>query len=76
MQVFKADIYLGQFWQDPRFAYGINNSISFGGNYVDKFWIPDTFFVNSVDTEIHQMISPNKKVWISLDKGHIMLSAR
>ncbi|XP_020903217.1 gamma-aminobutyric acid receptor subunit beta-like [Exaiptasia diaphana] len=74
--LFTADIYVGQFWQDPRFAYGINNSISLGGDFVDKFWIPDTFFVNSVDIEVHKMMSPNKKVWIHLDKGHIMLSAR
>ncbi|XP_048578840.1 gamma-aminobutyric acid receptor alpha-like isoform X2 [Nematostella vectensis] len=74
--VFTMDIYLGQFWQDPRFAFGLNKTVSLGGLFVDRFWIPDTFFVNSVDTEIHKMISPNKKVWLNLDQGHIMLSTR
>ena len=70
------DLYLGLFWQDPRFDLALNQSLTLGGDYTDKFWLPDTFFVNSVQTSVHETILPNKKVWINLYGGHMMLSAR
>ncbi|XP_068711339.1 gamma-aminobutyric acid receptor subunit beta-like [Montipora foliosa] len=73
---FSMDLYLGLFWQDPRFDLALNQSLTLGGDYTDKFWLPDTFFVNSVQTSVHETILPNKKVWINLYGGHMMLSAR
>ncbi|XP_074614030.1 gamma-aminobutyric acid receptor subunit beta-like [Acropora palmata] len=73
---FEVDLYLGQFWQDPRLAFGINKTIILGGASCEKFWLPDTFFVNSIDTRIHKMVFSNKKVWINLINGSMMLSAR
>lgn len=73
---FEVDLYLGQFWQDPRLAFGINRTIILGGAACEKFWLPDTFFVNSIDTRIHRMVFANKKVWINLINGTMMLSAR
>ena len=70
------DVYLGQFWQDPRLALGINKTVVLGGDFVDRFWLPDTFFVNSVNTKVHEVIVPNKKIWIELNGGYMMLSAR
>lgn len=70
------DLYLGLFWQDPRLDLGLNRSLTLGGDFADKFWIPDTFFVNSVQTSVHETILPNKKVWVNLNGGHMMLSAR
>ena len=75
-QDFEVDLYLGQFWQDPRLAFGINRTIILGGAACEKFWLPDTFFVNSIDTRIHRMVFANKKVWINLINGTMMLSAR
>lgn len=75
-QDFEVDLYLGQFWQDPRLAFGINKTIILGGASCEKFWLPDTFFVNSIDTRIHKMVFSNKKVWINLINGSMMLSAR
>jgi len=73
---FEVDLYLGQFWQDPRLAFGINRTIILGGMACEKFWLPDTFFVNSIDTRIHRMVFANKKIWINLINGTMMLSAR
>jgi len=73
---FEVDLYLGQFWQDPRLAFGINRTIILGGAACEKFWLPDTFFVNSIDTRIHKMVFANKKIWINLINGTMMLSAR
>lgn len=70
------DLYLGLFWQDPRLALGLNRTLTLGGDYADKFWLPDTFFVNSVQTSVHETILPNKKVWVNLNGGYMMLSAR
>lgn len=75
-QDFEVDLYLGQFWQDPRLAFGINRTIILGGMACEKFWLPDTFFVNSIDTRIHRMVFANKKIWINLINGTMMLSAR
>lgn len=76
LQDFEVDLYLGQFWQDPRLAFGINRTIILGGIACEKFWLPDTFFVNSIDTRIHRMVFANKKIWINLINGSMMLSAR
>lgn len=70
------DLYLGLFWQDPRFELGLNQSLTLGGRFTDNFWLPDTFFVNSVQTNVHETILPNKKVWINFNGGYMMLSAR
>lgn len=76
LQDFQLDLYLGQFWQEPRLAFGINRTIILGGAACEKFWLPDTFFVNSIDTRIHKMVFLNKKIWINLINGSMMLSAR
>ena len=69
-------MYLGQFWTEPRLAFGINRSIILSGDSSEKLWVPDTFFCNSIDTKIHTLIFSNKKVWINLVDGEVMLSAR
>ncbi|KAK3707205.1 hypothetical protein QZH41_019556 [Actinostola sp. cb2023] len=73
---FTVDMYLGQFWTEPRLAFSINRSIILSGESSEKLWVPDTFFCNSIDTKIHSMIFSNKKVWINLLDGSVMLSAR
>ena len=70
-------MYLGQFWFEPRLAFGlVDRTISLGGEAAERFWLPDTFFVNAIDTKIHHMIFSNKKVWVNLTDGFVMLSAR
>jgi hypothetical protein len=75
-QEYSVDMYLGQFWQDPRLAFGLNKTIILGGEASEKLWVPDTFFVNSIESKIQTMMFTNKKVWISLKNGTMMLSAR
>ena len=76
LQAFSLDLYLGHFWRDPRLAFGLNRTIILGGEAIEKLWVPDTFFINSVDTKIHKMMFSNKKIWINLINGTMMLSAR
>ncbi|XP_048578395.1 gamma-aminobutyric acid receptor subunit beta-like isoform X3 [Nematostella vectensis] len=73
---YSVDMYLGQFWQDPRLAFGLDRYIILGGEATDKLWVPDTFFVNSMESKLQSMMFTNKKVWISLMNGTLMLSAR
>ncbi|EDO28541.1 predicted protein, partial [Nematostella vectensis] len=75
-QEYSVDMYLGQFWQDPRLAFGLDRYIILGGEATDKLWVPDTFFVNSMESKLQSMMFTNKKVWISLMNGTLMLSAR
>ncbi|XP_001624303.3 gamma-aminobutyric acid receptor subunit beta-1 isoform X2 [Nematostella vectensis] len=73
---FTVDMYLGQFWKEPRLAFGIKREIILSGVASEKLWVPDTFFVNSIDTKVHALLFSNKKVWINLTDGSVMLSAR
>ena len=62
---------------EPRLAFGLQNrTISLGGKAAERFWLPDTFFVNAIDTKIHHMLFTNKKIWVNLTNGFVMLSAR
>lgn len=76
LKEFSVDLYMGQFWQDPRLGFGINQSIILSGDATDKLWVPDTFIINSIDTKIHKLVSINKKAWIHLQNGTIMLVLR
>lgn len=73
---FSVDLYMGQFWRDPRLGFGLNKTIILSGDATDKLWVPDTFIVNSIDTKIHQLIAVNKKAWVHLGNGTIMLVLR
>ncbi|XP_068708405.1 gamma-aminobutyric acid receptor subunit beta-like [Montipora foliosa] len=73
---FSIDLYMGQFWQDPRLGFGVNQTIILSGDATDKLWVPDTFIINSIDTKIHKLVSINKKAWVHLENGTIMLVLR
>ncbi|XP_074612126.1 gamma-aminobutyric acid receptor subunit beta-2-like [Acropora palmata] len=73
---FSVDLYMAQFWQDPRLGFDINQTIILSGDATDKLWVPDTFIINSIDTKIHKLVSINKKAWIHLQNGTIMLVLR
>jgi len=67
---------MGQFWRDPRLGFGLNKTIILSGDATDKLWLPDTFIINSIDTKIHQLVAVNKKAWVHLGNGTIMLVLR
>ena len=69
-------MYMGQFWRDPRLGFGLNQTIILSGEATEKLWVPDTFIVNSIDTKIHKLIAINKKAWIHLGNGTVMLVLR
>ena len=67
---------MGQFWRDPRLGFGLNKTIILSGDATNKLWLPDTFIINSIDTKIHQLVAVNKKAWVHLGNGTIMLVLR
>jgi len=73
---FSVDLYMGQFWRDPRLGFGLNKTIILSGDATNKLWLPDTFIINSIDTKIHQLVAVNKKAWVHLGNGTIMLVLR
>lgn len=75
-QEFSVDLYMGQFWRDPRLGFGLNQTIILSGDATNKLWVPDTFIINSIDTKIHKLVSINKKAWVHLANGTIMLVLR
>ena len=75
-QVYIVDIYLGQFWRDPRFALGIDQNFTIGDELVHRIWTPDTFVVNAVKTQVHRLTKENQKIFMNLTDGFIMHVSR
>ena len=79
-QEFSLDMYFRQFWNDPRLAFkklnsNIDRIVLSAGNQDNKFWEPDTFFVNAKDLVVHK--DPNKNEFVRiLPEGDILLSRR
>lgn len=43
---------------------------------MDKFWVLDIFIINLIDIKIYKLVLINKKVWVYLENGIIMLVLR
>ncbi|CAB3978997.1 Gamma-aminobutyric acid receptor subunit beta-like, partial [Paramuricea clavata] len=71
-----VDFYLGQFWRDHRFAFGINKNYTMGDEFVNEIWTPDTFVINAVQTRVHKLIKQNQKIFMNLTDGFTMHTSR
>mgnify|MGYP000338539116 CR=1 FL=1 len=72
-QEFEADIYMRQFWKDPRLSYGDRNlTLTFQGDTLKKLWFPDTYFENSKKTFVHE----DTRTVILFGDGNLLYSAR
>ncbi|XP_067028679.1 gamma-aminobutyric acid receptor subunit beta-2-like isoform X1 [Acropora muricata] len=70
---FEADIYMRQFWKDPRLSYGDRNlTLTFQGDTLKKLWFPDTYFENSKKTFVHE----DTRTVILFGDGNLLYSAR
>jgi hypothetical protein len=90
-QDFTLDFYFRQYWKDPRLAFdGIlkrkeeqNPDIKFppldiltvGAEYIQKIWVPDTFFVNEKASYWHTATTSNEFLRIFKD-GNVFRSIR
>ena len=73
---FVVDFYLGQFWHDHRFAFGINENYTMGDEFVNEIWTPDTFVINAVETQVHKLTKENQKIFMNLTNGFTMHTSR
>jgi len=60
-QSVKSDIYLRQWWNDPRLDVG-QRVLIFNINPSSYFWVPDTFISNSRKTERHETMTKSSSV--------------
>ncbi|XP_078354125.1 gamma-aminobutyric acid receptor subunit beta-4-like isoform X2 [Oculina patagonica] len=70
---FKGDIYMRQFWKDPRLAYGDKNwTLILQGDILKKMWFPDTYIENAKKTTVHD----DTKTVIVFGDGNVFYSVR
>jgi len=75
---FTFDMYFRQFWHEPRLAFerrlGLDKLVV-GAETAEKFWVPDTFFVNEKTSYIHQRTVENQFFRI-MHNGDVLRSLR
>ncbi|XP_013404995.1 glycine receptor subunit alpha-1 [Lingula anatina] len=75
---FTAEIYLRQYWMDPRLAdngsFGLPISLT-ASETVSSIWKPDLYFLNEKSAKLHSVPSPNilLRIWPT---GQILYSQR
>ncbi|XP_070534368.1 glycine receptor subunit alphaZ1-like [Ptychodera flava] len=67
-------------WNDPRLMYDATGFINMNGDIINSLWIPDLYFENAKQTEIHSTtkdnlflrVYPNGDVYFSIRLGLIL----
>ena len=62
-QMFTFDCYFRQFWTDPRLMFNSTSHVSelpMNWQFLPKIWRPDTYFLNSKDSYLHKVTTPNR----------------
>jgi len=74
-RLMSAVVYFRQRWTDPRLGSTINETVIGGKSLVDRIWIPDTFFSNSL--EVVSMSEPMDNTFLMVQSdGEILFSQR
>lgn len=69
------DIFMRQWWNDPRFKNNYSQPFNMAADPTELFWTPDTYFWNVKDAKYHFVTRENMRVKISPD-GEIYYSTR
>ena len=73
------DVFLRQQWYDSRLRFDNKTSsitlLELGQSTIEKVWIPDTYFVNEKDADIHEVTVPNRLMHI-FSNGTVKYSIR
>ena len=69
------DIFMRQWWTDPRFKNNYSVPFNMAADPTKLFWTPDTYFWNVKDAKYHYVTRENMRVKISPD-GEIYYSTR
>ena len=70
-------MYLNQYWKDDRlnFSPEENKVLTLSGDFAEKIWVPDTFFVNEKTAHTHETTVENSFLRI-LHTGEVLRSIR
>uniref|UniRef100_A0A915LJ42 Neurotransmitter-gated ion-channel ligand-binding domain-containing protein n=1 Tax=Meloidogyne javanica TaxID=6303 RepID=A0A915LJ42_MELJA len=75
-QDFQLDVYLQQFWKDPRLAHNEKSRILIRDRAIlNRIWHPDVYFANARIAQFHEVTQPNFLLWIDPD-GSILYDTR
>ena len=59
------DLFLRQQWVDKRLDHGTNETFYLSNHVVNYIWMPDSYFVNAKDGEMHDVTSSNVMVMLT-----------
>lgn len=65
VQDFTFDVFLRQQWVDKRLDHGTNQTLYLSNHVNDLIWIPDSYFVNSKNGEMHDVTSNNVMIMLA-----------
>lgn len=65
VQDFTFDVFLRQQWVDKRLDHGTNQTLYLNNHVNDLIWIPDSYFVNSKNGEMHDVTSNNVMIMLA-----------
>ncbi|XP_047476131.1 gamma-aminobutyric acid receptor subunit beta-like isoform X11 [Penaeus chinensis] len=75
---FTLDFYFRQHWTDPRLSFpdrGGLDELTVGSEYLQKIWVPDTFFANEKKSYFHMATTSNEMLRIT-SQGNVLRSIR
>ncbi|XP_028515357.1 gamma-aminobutyric acid receptor subunit beta, partial [Exaiptasia diaphana] len=72
---YTMDIFFRQWWNDPRFKHNYTESFTMAEDASKIFWIPDTYFINSMKSSYHRVTKDNARIIIKPD-GDVYYSIR
>jgi len=58
-------MFLRQQWVDKRLDYGTNDTIYLSNHVIDHIWMPDSYFVNAKDGQMHDVTSSNVMIMLA-----------
>ena len=75
------DMYLRQYWRDPRLAFGDNGLssdkivLTLNRQTIDEIWVPSTYFFNAKKAYFHDVTTDNYLLQIR-PNGDVFYSVR
>lgn len=75
LKEYSMDIFMRQWWHDPRFKNNYSKPFNMAADPTKLFWTPDTYFWNVKDAKYHHVTRENMRVKISPD-GEVYYSTR